>query len=103
MELISIAISVAVPVVVLALCELARRGIARLCKLPAPRSVGFTRVGGASRTWAKLAVLAIGPVTAYLAASALALVLYSGRGVPSTGQWYGVTRVVPGFDATGKL
>jgi membrane-associated protease RseP (regulator of RpoE activity) len=103
MTLISIAIVVGIPVLVLVLCELARRGIARLCKLPAARRFGFIRLGGAGRTRAKLAVLASGPVTAYLAASALALVLYSGRGVAGSGQWYGVTRVVPGFDATGKL
>ncbi len=102
MNLITVLVILVAAGVLVVVSELARRSVARLCKLHVEGGLRFAPLTGPGRPGATLAALAAGPVTTYLGVGLLAFILFAQRGVPGSEQ-YVITELVSGFDSTGKL
>jgi regulator of sigma E protease len=53
--------------------------------------------------WQRFVTIFAGPATNYLSAIVIVFVLYACHGMSSTEKWYGVSEVLPTYDAVGKL
>ena len=53
--------------------------------------------------WQRFLTIFAGPATNYLSAIVLAMALYTCHGIDVPSRFYGVAKVMPGYDANGKL